>query len=418
MFLGFVLMALFFKERREKPIRVILSMCLVCLSSAYGLLFCFGITLAWIIDIIKENYSKGFIKGILKNKQILAMMILLAVAIVIVILIYPYPDTYAHIKKSLLPFSQRLYYSFIILPIDALFFSAVHTDATLFINAGMIAITLIVYMLTAVFVGFICKKTKKTWYLILPYLMFSLFAGMKYITTHHEGIMTFLYLFWIWICVDESDKVYELPEFVIKHTKEKERKQINGIAIVLAVICLLVPAYWSIGASYYEIKYTYEASREMAKFLKETGLDQRNIIMNWESVKNKDGEKIELINNQLAPAANAYFDHNIFYTYNYGEPKKTYADWRMLDQEQIDEIIKVYGTYEKPDVLINYAPYQMFFPDYVADYVLVKTIREGQIYKDFCLELDDDGMRNRRIYLREDLLDEYGLTRIKDYYED
>lgn len=418
MFLGFVLMAVYFKEREKRPIPFILAMCMVCMSSAYGLLFCFGITLAWLIEIIRKNHSLGLVNGVIKNKQFLSMFILLAVAIMIVLMIVPYPDTFAHAIASTDLLAQRLYYTFIILPIDALFFSAIHVDSMINIDARMVILTLIAYLLMATVIGFICKKTKKTLYIVIPYLAFCLFGGIKYIATHHEGVLSFLYLFWIWICVDETKDFFEIPEAIVKHTKEKERKQIYAIATVFAAMCLVIPIYWSVCASYYDVNYTYEASRETAKFLKETGLDQRRIMMNWLSVENKEGETIQLINNQLAPAVNAYFDHNIFYTYNYGDPKKTYADWKMLTQDQVDEMVKVYGTYEKPEVLINDASYAMFFPDYVADYVLVKTIREGQIYKDFCLEMDKDGFRNRRILLREDLLEEYGLTPIKDYYED
>ncbi len=51
MMLGFVLCALFYKERNEKPFPFVLAMILVCGSSAYGIVLCGGISLVWLYEI-------------------------------------------------------------------------------------------------------------------------------------------------------------------------------------------------------------------------------------------------------------------------------------------------------------------------------------------------------------------------------
>ena len=62
--LVFMLMAVTFKKKEDHPFRFIISLLLLCFTSAYGIVIAAGIAIAWGIDIISEN---GLIESIKKH---------------------------------------------------------------------------------------------------------------------------------------------------------------------------------------------------------------------------------------------------------------------------------------------------------------------------------------------------------------
>ena len=73
MMLGFVLAAMFYRDKDNKPFRFILSLVIICSSSAYGIIICAGICVVWIIENFKNSFSMDSIKEFIKNKKFLAL---------------------------------------------------------------------------------------------------------------------------------------------------------------------------------------------------------------------------------------------------------------------------------------------------------------------------------------------------------
>jgi len=75
MMLGMTLLALFYKTRNENPYRFIAIMAMICGASAYGIVICAGISIVWLIEIVKNSSS------IVRDKRVFALLSLLLIAL-------------------------------------------------------------------------------------------------------------------------------------------------------------------------------------------------------------------------------------------------------------------------------------------------------------------------------------------------
>ncbi|MBQ3037198.1 MAG: hypothetical protein IJD31_09760, partial [Lachnospiraceae bacterium] len=89
MFLGFVLAAYFYKERNQKPVRYLIALYMLCMSSAYGILFAGVFCVIWTVEIIKELKGKAFIKRALKDKRPWSLLVMLILSVGLLMIIWP-----------------------------------------------------------------------------------------------------------------------------------------------------------------------------------------------------------------------------------------------------------------------------------------------------------------------------------------
>ncbi len=74
MMLGFVLSALFYKDRNTKPYHFTASLAIVCGSSVYGMVICAGIALVWLAEVA-ELQSTAWHKAVCQQQIILRSLI-------------------------------------------------------------------------------------------------------------------------------------------------------------------------------------------------------------------------------------------------------------------------------------------------------------------------------------------------------
>lgn len=410
--LGFILMALFWKDRDEKPFKVIVTMCLVCCSTAYGLLLCGGLTLVWLGQIIKRIISKQLkIKDFFLSKTFLAMFLLLILAIGLIILIIPQKDTIAIHATKENPFLFQLFYMFIIAPLDATCFSST-TDAfylnELSLSHSAMLCAIILFLIYAPAMCLFGRKHHSLSLLIVPYCFYSIFAASVYYYTHHNGIITIFLVFWFWISTEmkSSPIISSFPKAI----EDLNNKAFQIMLIMLVACVCFYGLFWNISASTLDINSNYSVGRETASFLKEHHLENLRIMTSWSTLQLSKGDKIENILSQEAPVINPYFNHNIFFSFNNGDFDKGYSLHKIPTQDAIESAMNNWKKGGPPDVLIYNPNISLVYGKDISysQYTLVKSIEASSIYKNFQYFVDIPFMKCQ-IYLRTDLLSEYGF---------
>lgn len=420
MLLFFILAACTFKDKDSHPIRFVMCLLGLCLSSAFGILFAGGIALAWTIDILREKSIKETFKGYFKSPRLLALTGLLIAAVLIIIQIVPRSDTYATTKPSGNNVILRLIcalFTFIpdsILTENSWSVCETNLQGVTFTPGALIGTSLLGLLMWAVFLLLSKKGLYK--YLVLPYTMFAVFAATVYFTAHHIGLVLYVVLFWMWINAQEQgnksllavwwekikadDKRAQFVEFC-----DKNKKSGMMFANFVVTMLLLLSVYWSVQSSILEYKCQYSFGREASKFIKEYKLDELVVMATWEA-KDIDGDGIkEVDTNCMYSPVNLYpyFDKEFVANMNYG-----YTTHRVASAAENRSNMEAWSTMGTPDVLIGYVDVAAitggeYTPiDYSPVFQLdMKYIWRGAEY-----------IAYDYIFMRNDLLEEYGLERL------
>lgn len=395
MLLGFVLSAITYKKRNEKPFLFIASLAIICGASAYGILISAGIALAWLMEIFDYRFSLKKAKDFIGSKRFKALLVLLIYNALLLMSIYPYADTYAtnavHNNMATL-----LFYMFYMAPGDAIgtfvFANNVISIMQVFFS---IMISIILYFVLIQFTRIYQKQPL----FVLPFLFFVTFCGVVYFWVHHIGIITMFYLFLIWCCLDQKEKDYSKSKIIQQLMQnEKQKRRMRMIGSGLLAVAIGISVYWSVAASIKDIKLNYGTGRESANFIKENKLEQRHIYVAWREVAGKTGETFYDYNSVQGIPTMAYFDRNIFCNFNkYKEPYLLHKIDR--DQDYMKKLIQQ----EEPEVLFSLDTPEYSFGSEINmdDFALVKVIKGNTIWKDQTAEY------KQLIYLRKDLLKEY-----------
>jgi len=415
--LGFVLIAITYSKRNTKPLLYVLSMLLLSLSMAYGLLFSAGIALIWLIEIIQEKGLKGIITGFIKDRRIYTLIFLFISALAIVYIIMPRETTFAaNLNEYESPFIIRLVYMLIIAPIDATFFTSIPGNYTLMYYEITPSILIIGFILFAVFAStvYTIGKTYKTLpILIVPYILFAVFAGLMYFTEHHLSIIAYFFLFWFWISIGSSEK-HPLPESITRKISSTDITAIKKLAWILPAVLIGFPLYWNISACAMEIGTSYCSAREVAEFISENEFEDKLIMAEWLS-KNSIGDSDQVnIDYQWTPAYLAYFDENIVYNFNGGDDSLCYNTHIIPTDEQVPAEYDRLQNIGPPDILIGFPDLYSIFDDTVSldDYTLVKVVIEKRITKDDHFRLGS----LLKIYVKNEIAQEYGLPSEDEEY--
>ena len=394
--LGFVLSALMYKDRNEKPFRFIAALSLICGSSAYGMLIAGGIAIVWLGEIFGKLISLNQIKSFLKSRQFYALFILFIFNIWLLNCIYPFHDTYATTAVQKSP-DVMLFYMFFMAPADAVC-SLVLSNSTLsyFQLTSYIFISCIIHFIIFV----VTKMHQKRALFIVPYLLFGIFGGIVYFWTHHVGIITMFYMFLFWCCFDKNPKKIEMPIIIQTLIRgDHIKKYLRIVSYVLVFILIAKSIYWTIAASINDISLNYGTGRETAAFIKNNKLDHLNILASWREIEDPTGEKYYDYNSLEGIPALAYFDKNIFYNFNYQLNNQCYL-LHKIDKEGSHTKKCIENAY--PEVLLNNSSKYTFGAEInMDDYALVKSVHGNLIWKDNLIE-------NREfIFIRKDLLKNY-----------
>lgn len=384
MFLGFVLAAMFFKERNKKPIRYLAALYLLCMSSAYGIMFAGVLCLIWTVEIVKELRGKEFVKKAVKDKRTWALVVMLIFAVALLMIIWPADNAFAQVRVVEFSKLRCLIYTFLMLPADALltdvaltgrlqqFDTIVQLDYPTMLCI-FITIALYIVMISAAHVF------RKKAMLILPYVAFAGYAALGYFYNHHIGIVPLFVLFVFWCAVADRPEDLKLPAVLQKIDKSASGlcKKIGYFFVVLA---LGMSIFWTFSAVKNDIRHPVWYAKGLAAMLQEYELTDYNIINQWTyeeivkentetdvvaeeegmfitteipQLKAEDYHQYVKMCNFVDILAYSDVKENYIYNFNGGDANNRYVNHDMLSQEESMVYLQELGEQGYPDVIIG-----------------------------------------------------------------
>lgn len=423
--LCFFLMAMAFKSRNEKPWRFLIPMAFLCALSGYGIVLAGGICIAWVWDICREKNWKLFTAKFWLDKRIAGLFFLLIVALLIILQIMPRSDTYATSQAGANSILTRLIYTvFMMLP-DSTVITVLEGAA--FLSKAHLAISI---MLVGIVVGagyllflYAVSSKKTLHYLVIPYALFTVFAALVYFCAHHMGMLLAFVIFWLWIALEDEDRFATWKKMTAKITlQEHDRKTLQFAGKFALALIMLMPIYWTVGASYLEITTPYYYGRDMAKFLKDTGLCQLNVMAEYDisvpsDVLDTDYDIMDYVNTEIVArpvAVIPYFEHNFCKNLNMGRDEAGYVLHIVPSKEENLKALAEWKKMGAPDVIIHETNLKLIFGDEVnpSDYVAVYEYAPyANIWKAFPSKYNI--AYKGFIYVRKDLIEKYGLQPVQ-----
>jgi hypothetical protein len=180
---------------------------------------------------------------------------------------------------------------------------------------------------------------------------------------------------------------------------------------------MLVSISWSAVSSIQEIGTAYSYGRDAARFIKAYELQDLYIMTGWrEKTDPETGETVPDTNHTFgAISLLPYFSSNIVGNLNGGIDSLAYVTHRTADEETNRKNLQSWASRGIPDVLIGYVDLHTVYGDRVslADYAPVFELKQTLLWK---TDIPDDvtfSFMRQYIYLRRELLSDYGLTELK-----
>ncbi len=322
--LAMVLLACFYKERDEKPVRFTLALGFLCATSAFGVAIAGGIAVVWVFKILKndilaandlkskkfsDNDDKGYWKRrFLTDKKIICLVVLLIYVIFLaarVLPINPYGGmNYVGDRSN--GILLRALYLFVGLFADLFMTNSYTHDflADFPFETYDLAITCVLGAAILVGVLYVGKKVKTFLEFVIPFVFLSVFSVLVYFCVHNSGILLLLLVYWVWISWERIDAWYhelrakrievqtnsdksvdesEIRKAVMTSEKSKGRSFLN-YAWILVVVTMGFPLFWSISAGVTDVMYPYSFGENESEFLKKNGLESASICFEWNMV--------------------------------------------------------------------------------------------------------------------------------------
>ena len=359
--LVFLLLAINFQHKNEKPLLFTLLLACECLLSAYGIVLAGGIALAWVIEICNEKKWKIVTREFWVDKKGVCLILLLIFALGIIYDISPRENTvigFAKIGQRI--FECFLYTFFMVLP-ECTILTIIKQEGILrYITIGgmeqILGIVMGVFLLMAIIL-FSSKRNLK--YFVLPYLSLACFSTYVYFATHHAGIVLLFSLFWLWINWQDDQKGWLWRKVRNKLTlAENDKKKLIKCGKGICCILLTVPVLWTILSSFLDIQIPYYYSRGTAEFLKKNHLDQYNILCEWsgsllavEEENLYDDMNVNVMKTAVTLAP--YFEGNPFYNFNMGKDDQAYVKFSIPTESENEEAVQSWANHGIPDVIVG-----------------------------------------------------------------
>lgn len=387
MILAFILLAMTYHRRKEKPWKYTLCLFFLCLTSVYGIVLAGGLAFLWLLESVKERKNIG------------CLIVLLVATILLMLTLVPKSDTYALFSPLREMATNRLwerltYMLFISLPdvlLTNVFYQYAFLKCTQFLGYdGLIGAFIGVVLHGLIFTYGRKKKTAALFF--VPFIVFCVTTSFLYCTAHHIGIVLLLFLFWWWISL-------EAPK--------QEPSPYKGIVLLgTAMLCVMV--YWSAAAVTTDVKTDFAVGRRAAEFIKEYHLDDYRMMTQWGSLYDDDGNLVTSDTNMCYGACDIapYFEHNLFFNFGEGKDSKNYVSHIIPTEEENKNKYEKWRADGYPDVLVMNPPIGLVWDtDELSyrDYVMVYFEDAQMPWK---VNVSESMMV---IYVRKDLLEEVGL---------
>lgn len=418
------LAAITYKQRNIKPWRYIMSLVLLCLFSAYGMIMAGGLCFVWTLEIITELKNNKKLKIFWKDKRFYSLCFILMIAIILMVMIIPADDCYY--AGYYLTFTDRLKqifrYEYIVIYPYECFSGNLMTDSVM--RDDILAWCFEFVCGTAMWISLflITKKNGKCCTFFLPFGVLTLFMAFKYGWGHHVGVGTMFIVFIFWIMADQDGGI-AVPEIMKKLKTKLVSPLIRKLIIVSGGLICIAPIGYSVIASVNEIK-TNTGLACLADVIKDNHLEDKKIMSAWMySYYKEDADSVigpymfsiiqmpsdhyEIAQNYTYVMSNAlmiqpYFDKNIFMNYNVDHPEDLYMHLKY--KEDTDAVFAQWREQGLPDFIIGYCPLDEIYDAETLEgvrYLPIMLIEDCSIFKytvrtNYC-----------RMYMREDLFDDY-----------
>lgn len=421
--LAMVLTAMHYRERAAHPWRYILSLMLLCLSTAYGILLAGGLCAVWTGEIVIELVRAKKASRFYRDQRTWALLSILVLALLLAVVLVPAKDVYydgVEARNASVWARLRSHYIYAVaLPFDSFWGVNIIPTKTATTAANYVA-GLIGGLVCWVLMIVITAANKKLMTFLAPALAISLFTIFQFASYHHIGIsaMFLVVIFWIMLDTPEGFRVPKLFRWVAGKVESDLTRKLAAIAA--GVLCI-VPVLYSVVSSVNEIRMDYGPTAA-ADYIKEHHLEGRKIMATWlyhnEQPKSKEDTALYPIHYMPAPHAPVkdqypyvmglavslmpYFEENIFMNYNVDFPGDLYMHYAAApDNEAVFDEWRAMGL---PEFILDYCPIDTVYSAETlkdVEYVCIAELPNGKPYKLFVSE----GFT--RIYLRKDLLDEF-----------
>ncbi|MBQ8926741.1 MAG: hypothetical protein IJ055_00515 [Oscillospiraceae bacterium] len=430
MMLAIFLSASQYRERNTHPMRFILALCLLCLTSAYGVLMAGGICLAWTVEIFRSYCASRKWRDIPRDARFWCLMGILLLALGLLWMCLPAEDIYTSTQNHTYKERLVLIEYAVMMPFDGLFGMIISEGLGLMTGPGIL-LTLFGGILAWTVMLLLAHANKKLLLLLGSYGSFCLFFALVYGFVHHVAISVLGQLCFFWMLLD--DGTFVTPTLFKRISNAVGTPMVRRLAVFTACLACCMPLYCAAVSSYLEIRHPY-GPRELADFLHENHLEERRIMNGCPIVYVKEDGTQEDVPDAMetlsrtntlwdetlpakmpevdymrpdcqysTTAIQPYFDENPIVNYNVGAPGKNYLLWRD-EQEHWEEVLAQWHDEGLPEVCIGLVPLQYIFSEEELDgveYYWVGTVHYGNIWR---LDWDRTPLM---IYLRSDLMEEY-----------
>ena len=418
MLLAGLLLALAFPKREEKPFAFTAILMLLCLSSAYGIVFAGGVALCWVWELVQEKGVRSFFHSLFRDRRTVSLFLLLVLAVLLILEFMPRKDTmitssggnnsflFCFVVALLTFLSECTITTSTWFAMDRVLLQKASIPTAYLITLGVIGI-----LLWTIIIGASSKRSLK--YIIIPYFLLSCFAAGVYFSSHHVGIFLILLLFWIGILF-QDDQRFEVGKLIIQRIAktEKDILLMKKTAAAVCIVCLFVPACWTVFASIYDFQYDYSFGRTASSFLNKHGLEKTLILSSWNDYFSENGnarqENVFVQGNSVL--LSAYFDHNMCYNLNDGNDQEAYMHYKQATIEENEKARNAWKAEGIPDLLLSTPNLEAVYGKEISydDFSLVQMLEYNYIWKNQYISY------KLPLYMRNDLLDQYQIEPITD----
>lgn len=293
MLAAMVLTGISWRNRDDHPWRLIGSLILLCLCSAYGVALAGGITMVWAWRVWRQRGIRGVMMD--SKPRLAGWLVLLAVAIGIITLILPKPNMYDSGLKLLtdspLPSTWQMVLRFWFCLPSEMMFTSVFTDTLLSSVTAFtwewVMMAVISGLVWAVFIR-LAYLRRELGLLLVPYTMMCV-LGVRYFAIHHVGIILGYFIMVLCIlCRDHPLGMDDVPAWakaagsrMSARMSQRDRSLVVGIGKCLGVLLLSISVYWNVFACATDVLYPYSQARAVASLIERGNLQGKRMMSGW-----------------------------------------------------------------------------------------------------------------------------------------
>ncbi len=381
------LAAMCYHSRNRRPWRYAAILAALGGVSAHGMLFGAGFALSWLLEMAaaERKTGNGWIARLLRDGRVHALLAYAAAMLVFVAILWPPADRYTY-GVVLNYGGLRPLYALIVAPLDA-FVSDVAVSFALGAPwyTGLLPAVTCLLGLAALGVYFHRKKLLVV--AVLSYLPFTLFLGFVYLGLYHLGLYAVWLVCLMWVAMSGPAGERRTPDGM----PERLRRPWCALGPLAYAAVLVVQLVWTASASIHEIRLPFEAGRAEAQYIKDNGIDGRRIMNQYDF-----NEAFGQVYTDQVVSVLPYFDRNIFYNFNDGDPDRSYNPFCVPTGREPEQ----WRAQGPPEFYLeNFFHRIEDYPDILnaEDYVVIASFSYHHLWKGIMDSYTD------RLYARKDI---------------